>query len=491
MNSEKDVIRVWGDRLDKWCLSRASVSMASKTKRDKSAGEKLPGKQVWDGLAGTRSLLPRRCRIALDNEATSLTLRSARSFTVLVCSRLGHDPHHHWQLGQLLMRSARQARFQAAVLLVADGSAIEPWARRASKLTGATLLRIGFGNRVQQTGAQVWVRFPEGVEVTRDQGIITIADRIDALHVRRGGRVEACLKKRLQPTSQCSVSRCAVRVGVTAAPASAASNLIKAGAVGWYLTEAIDGGDSVDKLTRNFGMHQHEVDNKRVLVASKALGLCTTRNWLNEPGQWLVHCTRGSKGPWPGETPTEYRDAILTQGRRVANRTALDALCRIIHSGEIMSSAIVSSRQYPVVCWSAVPLLQLLRQRCFRSHVQRWDYEPYGIAVRLEAIRELGGRPVIYGRSGEAGKLPVGERFRHQAAGKSIDWRKEKEWRLACSLSLKSLKPCDVRIFALDSGLARSRLVNLAWKVTIIKHVSKRTLKKTGNDGLSEIWKAV
>ena len=140
---------------------------------------------------------------------------------------------------------------------------------------------------------------------------------------------------------------------------------------------------------------------------------------------------------------------------------------------------------------SAVPLLQLLRQRCFRPHVQRWDYEPYGVAVRRRAIHQFGGRSVIYGEPVEAKKLPACERFRYQAKGKTNDWRKEKEWRLACSLSLKSLNPCDVRIFALDSALARSRLVNLPWKVTILQHVSKRTLKKIGNDALSEIWKAV
>lgn len=493
MSSARDVIRVWCDRLDSRFLLRTAVAVASEKadsnvseKTGSNASEKM-GANDLDGVdVGAKSSLPDRFMIELDNEATSLLLRSACSFKVLVSSRWGHDPQHHWEFGQFLMRSAREARCQGTVLLVAAGSAVEPWAQHASKLTGAKLLRVGFGKKAHQPKPQVWVRFPGGTDIKRDEGIVTMADRIDVLHVRRGGLIEACLKRRLKPAS-----RCAVRVGVTAIPRSAASNLIKAGAVGWFVTQATDRGDSVGDQERHFGTHRNEVGGQRVLVASNGLGLCTTRHWLNESEQWLVHCTRATKGPWPGEAVTEYRDAILTHDRRVAHRTALDSLCRIIQSGEIVSSAIVSSRRYPVVCWSAVPLLDLLQQRCFRPHVQRWDYEPYGVAVRVKAIRELGGCPVIYGQSGEVDKLPAGERFRHQAAGESIDWRKEKEWRLAGSLSLRSLNPCDVRVFALDSCLARLRLVNLPWKVTFLKHVSKRALKKTGNDGLSEIWKAV
>ncbi len=514
MGSAKDVIRVWCDRLDSWFLSRAGVEIASETPDSDppdspdsdppdspdsdppDSHSSIPSERpAFYFLDGVDTAAPPsqsdRFMVELDNATTKSILRDARSFTVLVSSRWGHDPQRHWDFGQLLMRSAREARCRGAVLLVADGSAVEPWARRASKLTGAKLLRVGFGEQAHQTRPQVWVKFPVGAEIKRDEGIITMADRIDALHVRRGGCIEACLRERLHSKSGRSISPCAVRVGVTGIPASAASKLIEAGAVGWFLSQAADGRDLVDDQKPHVESRRNVSGCQRVSVASMALGLSTPRHWLQESGQWLVHCTRATKGPWPGETVIEYRDTILTHDRRIANRTALDTLCRIIQSGELVSSAIVSSRRYPVVCWSAVPLLKLLQQRCFRSHIQRWDYEPYGVAVRMTAIRELGGRPVIYGQSGEADKLPVSERFRHQSAGKSIDWRKEKEWRLASSLSLTSLNPCDVRIFAFDSRLSRSRLVNLPWKVTILRRVSKQIVKKTGNDGLSEIWKAV
>ena len=494
MSSAKHVMRIWCERLDSYFFSGSTGSDAPGIT---VTGITSPERTVTGIFEDSGSLAtessPGRFNIRLDSESTRLMLRSACSFTVLVSSRLGHDPHRHWEFGKFLMRSARQARCQGTVLLIADGSAVEPWARRAAQLTKANLLRVGFGNSAHQVGPNVWVRIPDGKKITCDEAIIAMANRIDALHVRRGGRIEACLKRRIDSNSHGSLFRCNVRVAVTPTPNSAASYLVKAGAIGWPLPELQDGGDSVAGVRQPCDPHRHETVGKRVFVTSQHLGLCTTRDWLheNESGQWLVHCTRASKGPWPGETVTAYRDAILTGDRRVASRTPLDSLCRIIQSGEILASALVSCRRYPVVCLSAVPLLQLLRQRCFRPHVQRWDYEPYGVAVRRRAIHQFGGRPVIYGEPVEAKKLPACERFRYQAEGKTHDWRKEKEWRLACSLSLKSLNPCDVRIFALDSALARSRLLNLPWKVTILQHVSKRTLKKIGNDALSEIWKAV
>ncbi|HBV66721.1 MAG TPA: hypothetical protein DEF45_27320 [Rhodopirellula sp.] len=492
MGSARDVIRVWCDRLDSWFLPGAAIDFDSE-RRDPVLSQRPALCVLGDhGVETVPTLsLSDRFVVELDNDVTRSILRNACSFTVVVSSRWGHDPQCHWDFGQLLMRSASEAYCRGAVLLVADGSAVEPWARHASKLTGAKLLRVGFGEQNHQQRPHVWVRFPDGTDISRDEGIITIADRIDAVHVRRGGRIEACLKRRLKPTSERCFSSCDVRVGVAGKPDSVASRLIEAGAVGWFVSQATDLRELVGDQEQDDGTHQNETGCQRVSVPSILPGLCTTRDWLNEPDRWLVHCTRATKGPWPGETLAEYRDIILTQNHWHANRTALDALCRIIQSGELTSSAILSSRRYPVVCWSAVPLLDLLQQRCFRPHVQRWDYEPYGVAVRVRAIRELGGRPVIYGQSGDADKLPVSERFRHQTVGRTIDWRAEKEWRLADSLSLVSLKPRDVRIFALDSGSARSRLVNLPWKVTMLKHLSKRTLKKTGSDGLSEIWKAV
>ena len=477
MNSVKDVIRIWCERLDAWFLPASSPPMPPENSR-------VGGLRAAD--SGATRFASGGFTIELDDVATSLILRTARSFTALVGSRLGHDPQLHWEFGQFLMRSVRQARYRRTVLLVADGSAVEPWARHASKLTGVTLLRVGFEKRIGISGPQIRVRFPGNLDVTRDEGVITMVDRIDALYVRRGGRIEDCLTRRLEQTSCRSV-----RVGITAAPECASLGLIDTGAVGWFDSEPTAVQKSCSVSTQDAEKIEASEIVNQPFGSVPAVELSTARDWIDEPDQWLVHCTRASKGPWPDETLTQYRDAILTCDRWVAERTALDSLCRIIHSGEILSSAIVSSRKYRVVCWSAVPLLDLLRQRCFRSHVQRWDYEPYGLAIRVKTLSKLGGRPVIYGQPADQEKLAASDRFRHQSVGKSGRWCKEKEWRLPQSLSLATLDPSEVRVFALDSIPARERLANLPWKRTFLQHEKKRASKKTAKDGLSEIWKTV
>ena len=205
----------------------------------------------------------------------------------------------------------------------------------------------------------------------------------------------------------------------------------------------------------------------------------------------MVHCTRACVGPWPGETKRQYQDAILLGEDECFLRSPLETLCRIIRSGTILASAIVTSSKYPVVCWSAVPLLNLLERRCFRSHVQRWDYEPFGIAVRLEVAKQLGCQPVIYGQPRDRKKLRAGDRFRFQAVGKSIDWRSEQEWRMCGSLNLLALSEQDVRVFALDTADVRERLSQVSWPVTLLRSEELAIHGKEDNRGLSQTWKAV
>lgn len=476
MSSVEHVIRDWCERLEFWfspdSLQRAPLANA------------VEAAWVTDD-SGTKSVALGGVSIEFDDD-TDLILRNARSFTVLVSSRWGRDPQRHWKCGQFLMRSMRQACSRGSVLLVASDSAVEPWALRASRLTGAQLLRVGFAKRNGRRSPQILVRCPENFDIPRDQGVIVMADRIDALYVRRGGRIEHGLTRWLDGRSGS-----AVRVGITALPDCAALRLIDKGAVGWLLSDTHVSRASLATSAQTVQTHPTHAINRRPAVSASPVSRCTTHEWLSESGQWLVHCTRASQGKWPDETLAQYRDEILMSDRAVANRTALDSLGRIIRMRQLVASAIVSSRRYPVVCWSAVPLLDLLRQRCFRAHVQRWDYEPYGVAVRVEAIHRLGGRPVIYGESGEREKLPESEKYRYQAVGKSIDWRKEKEWRHAQSLSLVALNPTDVRVFAVDSCLTRSRLSDLPWKLTLLQRETRSLSKKLGKGGLSEIWKAV
>ena len=88
-------------------------------------------------------------------------------------------------------------------------------------------------------------------------------------------------------------------------------------------------------------------------------------------------------------------------------------------------------------------------------------------------------------------EIPENERYRFQAAGKSVDWTREQEWRLAGNLPLQALNPRDVRIFSLDSAATRVRLKGIPWELTRLKKLETSWSDHSPSVGLSEIWKAV
>ena len=487
MNSVEQLTEVWRKHLKQFVFARTVNRTVVKSGRTADfPPDHMTERFAKDGIS-----------IELSTEAEAI-LGKARAITVLVSSRWGHDPENHWLFGRFLMRSMQRAVGRHDVLLVASASAIEPWAVRAAQLTDAMLLRVGFDQPASDGVTDIQVHSGSRDSIQRDEGIIMMADRIDASYVRRGGRIEHDLNRCMKQRSSVDV-----HVAITNLADCAAKRLVERGANGCLFPRLFDSGTEGDSWPDSAPVQQLAPVQALVHVQSSCTGCSqvnpadscqsgdANNNWFEEEGEWLVHCTRASRGKWPDETIAQYRDTVLTGNRDVAKRTALDSLCRIVHTSQILASAIVSARKYPVVCWSALPLLELLQERCFRKHLQRWDYEPYGVAVRRRAISKLGAQPVIYGQKKERDEIPENERYRFQAAGKSVDWTREREWRLAGNLSLQALNPRDVRIFSLDSAATRVRLKGIPWELTRLKKLETSWSDHSPSVGLSEIWKAV
>jgi hypothetical protein len=151
-----------------------------------------------------------------------------------------------------------------------------------------------------------------------------------------------------------------------------------------------------------------------------------------------------------------------------ARRGPLDALIRIVRSGQLVAGATATSKTHPVVCFSALPLKELLQKRCFRPQLGRWDYEPYGIAIRLSVAKRLGIQPVIYGETKDRALLHAEDQFRFHPIGKTFDWREEREWRSSESVNLAAMNPDDIRVFAEDLSIARLRLQDCRWPITLV-----------------------
>ena len=370
--------------------------------------------------------------------------RLAGAMTVApVCSRLGHDALLHRHICRFLTRSLMECRARDGLLLVGCGTAIEPWALRAAELFKVEVLRIAVGKEV----ANADVSIAESDPLHRDAAIIELADRIDAAYVRPGGKIAGSLHRRIQQRNDAST-----RVAISPNHNCAAHELIAAGAIGWYLHTS-ERTPPPRQLTKS-PIHDDQ--------------------WTRIDGEWLIHCTRAPRANWPDETPRQYRDSLLIGDRDSVDRRPIDALCRIIRTGRIIAGATATRQQHPVVCFSAVRLAELLQRRCFRPQLGRWDYEPYGVAVRRTAAEKLGIQPVVYGEATMRKTLDPSDRYRFHPTGTTFDWQSEREWRSPRTVDLKLMGPDDVRIFAEDSAESRSRLVDCEWPVTYVSPLAAK-----------------
>ena len=156
-------------------------------------------------------------------------------------------------------------------------------------------------------------------------------------------------------------------------------------------------------------------------------------------GSLLYHYTREPDGAWPGESRAAYLDWLI-DGPLDSRRDAVDALKRMLAEGRIRGSGRLMPNREPMVSFTAAPPEAVAKLRRFRASLHRWDFRPYGIAVRRDVLERLGARPVRYLPPSELDRLTPGERLfaqKHDPPG--TDWSAEMEWRLRGDLCLTEL----------------------------------------------------
>lgn len=363
-------------------------------------------------------LARKRSRESLD-ELCSRWGFDQRNVLAPISSRLGHRPVRHREMARQLVASMMDARDREEFVATVEKSAAEPWVGQAAKTFDVPLIRLD--QNLDDRGALSEGDQLPAFSIERDPWIIAIADRIDVLHLRRGGTIERTILRRLE------VDPFGVRVAME--DVRAAERLLAAGALGRFLPRS----------SETLECEREQADSRESALKAEA------SDWNDD--EWLVHCTRRCDGPWPGQSWSQYRDEMLLGSDESASREPLDTLRRIVRMRRLIAGATTSKQAHRVVCFSAVPLPELLRRRTFRSHVSRWDYEPYGIAIRRRAAMNCGLKPVVYGKASQRNELPEKDRFLFQAAGRDREWEAEKEWRGLGDLDLASVDPADVRVF--------------------------------------------
>jgi hypothetical protein len=312
----------------------------------------------------------------------------------------------------------------------------------------------------------------------RDRVAFTLADQVMVLNVSEHGTIAKLLRERLQdPKFPLGSSFIAATLADSTCEPDLLASWMDRGAVGW-----LHPGSS---RFRTFYLascpprraHKHETappQHTQSLCIPIPLRMDAGQHPEDDDSVFLVHCTRGNSGPLPEESMASYLDRAWNTGH-VPQAHPLISLQQIVRSAHIRGNTRLTRTSQPCVSFSAVPLLELLAARRFRSHLGRWDWEPYGLRIRRSALESLGARPVIYGCQKDYEQLDDADRPFFQARGKKdkrtgLDWSSEREWRLPGELNLGDLALESVTIFVATELQAQQLARHCPWNVAWLPH---------------------
>jgi hypothetical protein len=167
-----------------------------------------------------------------------------------------------------------------------------------------------------------------------------------------------------------------------------------------------------------------------------------------QPAGVLLHFTRASDGPWPGEKRKQYYEAIAASMDRYP-RDGLATLRRIVQEKRIRASTFRLRGSARAVSFTAAKVAEALSLVRWRSRYARYSFEPYAIGVGCDAAFEAGARPVVYDNGAASGQDP----FR-QGRGDKGHWEAEQEWRMQGDVDLTRFDPGQVQVFTASEAEA-------------------------------------
>lgn len=291
---------------------------------------------------------------------------------------------------------------------------------------------------------------------------VHLPQRLHVIDIRVGGNMDQLITERLRAQPQQDRS---VRIyRLLNEKATAQQRQLDLGAIDWLMLEPIKA-------------HKEPVIDNEPSDHAICNPIFTLRWPLRsfEPTVWpyLTHCTRARLFEWSDTTLSAEWDRWLLNGSPEES-SPWETLLQIARSQRLLSSPQMTRDKISTISFSAVPLLDLLSRRTYRSHLRRWDWEPYGVCVQKAALAELPVREVIYGDEATWSHLPQEDRPwfqpRFSRNGK-LDWQAEKEWRLVGDLRLRKL-PWEAVFFfvpTLQEAKVLSRISS--WPVAVVEQI--------------------
>lgn len=459
--------------------------------------------------------------------AHSSLFADAVRFTSLISSQAGRYGSGHPEWPQWLDGTLRHVRHGRYRLLIASGTTLAESVEQFALAAGMELAKVDW-TRHQQfdewlpaiLGLPEFSREPTAAECDtiflspavapacatlerfplQDRLSIALADQVLALTVRDGGKLEELLKLRLQdsvfPTASVYVTlpmagmrRTEQRQLDGGVRAESEQAWLERGAVGWITT-------ATSAIT-------YQTSGRRVLGHCRLEGRDTTGSadsagdrratslqlvsplpdrWrqlsADEDSDYLVHCTRATIGPLPNESEHSFRMRVWSQQEAIAWQP-LETLAHICREGRLRATATITRTDTRCVSFSAVPLVPLLKRRIFRSHLGRWDWEPYGLLIRRDVLQQCGARQVIYGDEADFGKMteadkPFFQPLMRRTSKPTESWAEEREWRVAGDVHLRELPAGSVVLFVRSQIEAEQLSRYAQWPVLWVIAYDKR-----------------
>jgi len=297
-----------------------------------------------------------------------------------------------------------------------------------------------------------------------DRAVAFLSDLLIAIHIRPNGKLLKIVEARILESN---IPPGSTWVAMHPTPANSQrkteQKLSDAGAILWMFKQE-QPEDALPSLTSLWGCHQRSQPATLVPVLKAP-------SQLMESNTHLIHCTRSRHGPWPDQSSSRFLDEALCMELQERPHPA-STLARILSQQRITATNHLKRGVTATSCWSACTLRQLVGRRSFQPHLCRWDWEPFGIAIRRSRLMDLGARPVTYLQQRVIRALPLEEQpFAQPSPSRhgDRDWTEEREWRVAGDLRLHSIAFSDAFVFTANRLTAMQLAPISRWPVCFIE----------------------
>ena len=340
-----------------------------------------------------------------------------------------------------------------------EDESIGEWSQRIRKLDQDCGRRVfpGYVSPEFQTAPVDSARSAEFANAPlRDQVVVSLSDKLLVFHLRRAGHLDQLVRRRLDDSNR-TPATVFIALGEDLIKRELADELLDLGAVGWVVLDT--------PRPRSILAPVHPRPAPAPIIALPA----------SEPWSWLTHCTRSQLDGWPDQGRTDYIDELLLNAD-TKDHSTFASLQRIITMQRLIATSRMIRGRTDVVCFTAVPLCELPKLRTFRSHLARWDFEPYGLCIQRDWLTERACLPVRYGDESLWESLASAERPFFQVrtsesrqSRRIIDWSVEQEWRHVGEINLDEL-PADKGLVFVPSLVEAEQLALVSrWPVAVLE----------------------